>query len=162
MSNLKHIEIDIMINSKEDVINKYNKNKLSQYLSEYIYRECFGTPLKRHISLNIKSKNKLSINEQNDIVNIIRSNYGHLISENLIYLKHDKIRALFLFIIGILLIIISKIIRSTNELILSEVLLVIGWVSTWEATYNFIFDDSKRRIKIKRYKKLTKCRINFN
>jgi len=158
MKKLQYIEIDIMINNKDDIIDKFNKNKLSSELSQYIYRQCFGTPLKKHVTLNIICKDNLSIEDQNNIIDVIRSNYGNLISENLIYLKHDRSKTLILFIIGILLLTTSKLIK---EFIISEILLIIGWLSIWEATYNFIFDDNKKRVKIKRYKKLTKCKINF-
>lgn len=161
MTKLKHIEIEININDKNDVINRFCKNKLDYNLEEYIYKECFKGPLKKHITLNIKSKNKLSIKDQNDIVNIIRSSYGHNIRENLLYLKYDRTRDVFLFLIGIVILLISKLIDFNDKFIISEILLIIGWVSIWEATYNFIFDDNKRRIRIKRYKKLTKCKINF-
>ena len=91
---------------------------------------------------------------------MIRHNYGIHVREHLIHLKYNNLRALFLSIIGLILICISKIINKSFDFI-GEVLLIIGWVVFWEASYNYIFYDSKRRIKIKRFKKLTECKINF-
>lgn len=157
----KTVNIDIILNSMNDVIEKFNDNKLSNKLSEYIYNECFGTPLKHSINLNIICNFKISKQEKEKITNMIRHNYGIHIREHLIYLKYDKIRASYLFFIGVMLISISRIINNINDFILGEILLIVGWVTIWESTYNFIFHDGKRRIEIKRLRKLTKCKINF-
>ena len=161
VSKLKHIEINVTINNKNSIKNIFNQEKLSNELSDYIYSECFGTPLKKHITLNIESNLSFSEDEKAKIIDIIRSSFGHQIRENMIHLKYDKIRAIYLFLTGLLFLTLSKWISSGNEFLFSEVLLIIGWVAIWEATYNFIFEDNKRRIEIKRLKKLTKCKINF-
>ena len=156
----KTLNIDIYLDKLSDLTDKYDKNKLSDELSKSIYNKCFGTPVKHNIILNIICNFKLTNKDKNRIKDMIRHNYGIHVREHLIHLKYNNLRALFLSIIGLILICISKIINKSFDFI-GEVLLIIGWVVFWEASYNYIFYDSKRRIKIKRFKKLTECKINF-
>ena len=40
-------------------------------------------------------------------------------------------------------------------------MIIIGWILLWEVLYYFLFDNLKSNIKIKRYKKLARCKIKF-
>ena len=45
--------------------------------------------------------------------------------------------------------------------ILSELFLIIGWVSFGEVIYKILFDNVKDKIKTERYKRLSRCQIEF-
>lgn len=156
------LNINIYLNKKEDITDKFDNNKLSHELSKYIYNKCFGTPIKHNIILNIICNFDINNKDIKNITNMIKHNYKILFKEHTIHLNYNYLKSIILFVIGIIFIGISRIIKFSNNFILGEILLIIGWVSIWEATYNFIFFDSRERIKIKRFKKLIKCEIKFN
>lgn len=153
--------IDININDYYDVCNKFNNSILSDELSMYIYNECRGKSFKDEFKINIKSKTKLSKEQKNKIVDMIRSNYGIDIKENMISIKYTNIGGIVLSILGVLLIILYNLLNKFNLSWISEVILIISWVMIWEAVYNFIFLETKKYIENKRYKKLTTCKIYF-
>lgn len=159
--NRDTININVIINDFNDVCNKFNNMILSEDLSKYIYDECKGKSLKSNVKINIKSLSKLNNNQKNKIVDMIRSNYGIDIKENMLYIKQTNIKGIILFIIGILLIIIYNILSNFNLASLSEIVLIISWVMIWEAVYNYIFLETQKIIENKRLKKLTNCKIKF-
>ena len=155
-------KIEVMLNKKEDMVNKFNNNILADDLAKYIYDECTGMPLNRKVTIKINSTEKLTDDEKNKLVDMIRENFGLDVKENMMYIKYDNIKDLFLFLIGVLLIVIANLITNTNFLWLHEVILIISWLAIWESSYNFVFEDTKRRIKIKRLRKLSTCKIVFD
>ncbi len=156
---MKHI-ITIYIEDKEDYTSPYNSQKLNSELLFYILDENKGIPLNHTIEININSPHSFSKNEKNNFVNILRSNLGEDIKESYLELKLTYIRAIILFLIGILFILFSHF-SSIHELI-AEVLLIIGWVGVWEACYIFLFDNMHNRIKIKKFKKLVNAKVIFH
>ena len=155
------ININVTVNDYEDIYNKFNNNILSDDLSKYIYDECKGKSIKNNIKINIMSKIKFDRKQKEKIVDMIRSNYGIDVKENLLYLKYANVIGVILFIIGLLLILIYNVLINYNLIWLSEIILIIGWLMIWEAVYNYVFFETKKRMKIKRLKKLTNCKINF-
>lgn len=151
--------INIKINSVEDITNNFNDNKLSDELGKYIYDECLGTPLNKIPILNFNFKNLPKKEEQEKIVDMIRSYYGLEIKEEMMHIEYNNIRMSFLIVLGVIFILISNLLSSVFWL--EEVLLIIGWVLIWEVVYDLVFEETKKRIKIKRFKKLTRCKINF-
>jgi len=158
--NKKEI-IKIMIDKEEDYLDKFNDDKLSQDLSNYILEECRGVPLKKSIALDIKFDYQASDLEKEKIVRLIRKNYGIEVKENLIYLKHSLWRKLSIFTIGIIFLLIYYFTDETNNFLFSEIALILGWGAIWETVYAYALDDNKRRIRTKRLKKITKCEIIF-
>ena len=159
--NTNEIIIDITINDLEDVTNRFNSKKLSDELSNYIYNECKGNSLKDNIKINIHTLRELTDDEKEKIVDMIRSNYGIDIKENMLYIKYTNIKGIILFIVGIFLICIYNFLNNFELSWIPETLLIISWVVVWEAVYNFIFLETQKRIEIKRLKKLTNCKIEF-
>jgi len=155
------INIDVTLSDYSDVYNKFNSNSLSSDLSNYIYDECIGKPIKSNININIKSEVELSKEQKSKICDMIRSNYGINIKESSLYLKYFNIKSLVLFLVGIILIVIYSVLTNYNLIWLSEIILIVGWLMIGEAVYNYIFLEVQKRIEIKRYKKLATCKINF-
>lgn len=159
MNNITNI--NITINDYSDICNKFNNDMLSEELSNYIYNECKGNPIKNKIKININSVFEIDGLQKDKIIDMIRSNFGTDIRENLLYLKHTNTKGLISFIIGVILILIYNILNTLNLSWISEIILIIGWLLIWEAVYNYLFLETNKRIKIKRLIKLTEAEINF-
>ena len=151
--------IEISFDEKDDYINQFNENKLSNYLS--ILDECKGKSLANRITLNVKVNFKMSSKEKEEFKKMIHENYKSDLSEYMLILKYSNLKKMIVFFAGIILIYLHYFKDISNNKIISEVILVIGWVAIWEAAYTWLFENSKNRVKIKRLKQLTKCKINF-
>ena len=152
-------EILINIDNADDYTNKYNSNTLSNKLSNYIYEECKGKPINNEVIIIIKPTYKIKEEEKHDIINKIHNNYKMDLDENLLILKYSTIKKMTIFLLGILCLYISYFLKI--NFVLSETILIIGWVAIWEAAYAWLFESDKNKIKIKRLKKLSTCDIKF-
>lgn len=150
----------VTLNDKNSYKNPFNDNKLSQDLSDYILDECKGLTYNNELELHIKANFHFSQEEKIKLINIIRSNYGLYIRENIIYMDHLIRKNIFLFLGGCLFILLSFALEQVSSVI-SEIILIIGWVGIWEVVYSAFFSDYKKRMEIKRLKQLTNSKIVF-
>lgn len=149
----------VHIENKDDYTSPYNNHKLNSELLSYILDENKGIPLNHPVEIKIDSPHPFSKIEKNDFVDILRSNLGEDIKENYLEMKLIYIRAIVLFLIGIIFILLSSF-TEIHKLI-SEIALIVGWVGVWEACYIFLFDNIHNRIKIKKFKKLVNAKVIF-
>lgn len=152
--------IVVTLEDQHSYKNPFNENKLSQDLSNYILEECKGLNYNDELELHIKTKFDISREEKVNIINMIRSNYGIDVRENVIYREHLIKKNILLFIFGCLFIAYSFFIEDVSATI-SEIILIIGWVGIWEVVYSIFFSEYKKRMEIKRLKQLTNSRIIF-
>lgn len=152
--------IEITLKHREDYINKFNKKRISKELNDYIIEECRGIDLKNNIELHINTNFKMNEEEKNNLVDMIRENYGLDIRDIEELLKKLYIVNVIMIFLGILLLVIWFVILSIP--ILSEFVLIVGWLLIWEGLNNIMYQSVKNMIKIKRRKKLTSCKITFN
>ncbi len=157
----KETIIEISFDEKDDYINQFNENKLSNDLSNYILDECRGKSLANRITLNVKVNFKMSSKEKEEFKKMIHENYKSDLEEYMLILRHSNLKKMIVFFIGIILIYLHYFKDISDNKVISEVILVIGWVAIWEAAYTWLFENSKNRIKTKRLKQLAKCKINF-
>ena len=157
----KETIIEISFDEKDDYINQFNETKLSNNLSNYILEECRGKSLSNRITLNIKANFKISNKEKEEFIKMIHENYKDDLKEYTLILKHSNLKKAIIFFIGIILIYLSYFKEISSNEVISEVILIIGWVAIWEAAYTWFFESDKNRIKAKRLKQLAKCKINF-
>lgn len=153
--------IDIIVSDKEDLYNNFNSKKLSSELGSYIYNQSLGYSINEEFKINIKVTGTLTNKEKNDIVDMIREYFGLSIRETLIYYKYNNFKKIVLFVLGIILIYISHFVGTINDFLISEVFLIIGWVAIWEVFENILLVESKKKFKLKRLKRLVKCKISF-
>ena len=141
------MEIIIDISSIDDVYEKYNKNEISKELINYIIEKCYNEK-----NIKIIINNKLDINIKPLIYKGLENEY------NRIYLKYKKnnIIQIIYLILGIIILGISSII---SENVISEVILVTGWVFIWSVVELEIFTDTIGRKKRKIIKKILKSEI---
>lgn len=155
------LNIDITLEKNTQIFNPFNKEQLSNELSNYIYNCCKGTTIKKNIKINIIHNYEINEKEKQEIIDAIRSNFGIDIQENILQIQYEITIELLLIIIGTFLLIASKGFHILNTLIIDEVISIFGWVMIWEAAYHFLFVDIKKMIENKRLKKLTEAKINF-
>ena len=150
--------ININLKKKEDFYSRYSNQKLNSELTDFIYNECYGEDYKNNIVINIYTKLKISKNEKNDMMDTIRRTFGLKVQDELYYYEKAKFKKTILFLIGIVLIVIYYL--SFIE-VLSEIILILGWLAIWESVYSFLTDSSKDYIRIYRLRKLASSRIYF-
>ena len=143
--------ININLKKKEDFYSRYSNQKLNSELTDFIYNECYGEDYKNNIVINIYTKLKISKNEKNDMMDTIRRTFGLKVQDELYYYEKAKFKKTILFLIGIVLIVIYYL--SFIE-VLSEIILILGWLAIWESVYSFLADSSKDYIKIYRLRRL--------
>ncbi len=157
----KPIIINVKINDRNDIYDKYNDNILSKELSNYIYDQCRGEKLNKKININIISNINFNEEEENNIKSLIKNNYSLIRCDNLIQFDYNNKKSLIGFLIGILFIITASILENNSLFVLSEILSIFGWVSIWEVAYHIIFIDAKKSLNNKRTIQLEKAKINF-
>lgn len=150
--------IEVFIKEKKDYINKFHDKKICPELSDYILNECKAFNPRKKVEIHVIS-NIMNVKDQEEFVDMIRENYGLDIREAQILSGKKNVLNLLCILIGIAFLFLS--ILSKGIFVVSEVLLIFGWVPIWEAMYNMLFGGLKSRILIKRLKKLTDCRIIF-
>ncbi len=153
-------QINIILKKEEDFYNYFNDTKISKELSDYIIEECYGEPINNNIVINIYHSFSLNQKEKNKMIELIKQNYSIKIQDEKYYLTLDHSKEILLFALGIILLILYYTFFKTIDII-SEILLIIGWLAIWEATYNFLFIGYNKKNKITRLKKLYSAEIKF-
>ena len=152
-------EILVNLNKKRDFYNKFSNLKINDKLSEYIYNESLEGDYNNKVIINITCKEKISDEEKQDMIDIIRKSYGIQVKDLLWTYEKEQHRKAILLALGIALIIIYY---TGFVSILKEVILMSGWLSICSSVYGLIFSSTQSFVKIKRLKNLSKARIYFN
>lgn len=151
-------EIEIILNEESNIYNPYNNKQLANELHEYIYSQVKGIPLNTDIKIKIQHNFDLDDKEKDKLVDKIREDFGVDVQENLINLKIERIKQITFFLIGCILIFISK---TFNNEAIKEIMSIFGWIWLWEFGYSFCFNSIKTKIINKKYKNLIKAKIEF-
>lgn len=152
-------EILVNLNKKRDFYNKFSNLKMNDKLSEYIYNESLEGNYNNKVIINITCKEKISDEEKQDMIDIVRKNYGIQVKDLLYTYEKEQDKKAILLVLGIALIIIYY---TGFASILKEVILMSGWLSVCGSVYGLIFSSTQGYVKIKRLKNLSKARIYFN
>lgn len=151
--------IDINLKKREDFYCKYSNKILNNELKNYIFDSCYGDNYKNKIIINLNMKFKVSDNEKNEMIDVIRRTFGLKVQDELYYFEKSKFKKTILFLIGIVLIIFYYLAYIG---VIREIILILGWLSIWESVYSFLTDSKRNYIYIFRLKQLAKARIYFN
>lgn len=153
--------IEININNYEDIIEKFDNDKLSRELADFIYNQYTAFSINQNIEINIRTTFDLTENQEQEIVDMIHRHFGLETQKNILTFKYKTKYQVLLFLIGIFLIALSNITFISDLSTIHEILLIFGWVAVWELIYDIMFVDMKENIKRKRYKKLSKVKVNY-
>lgn len=153
--------IEININEYEDVIEKFDDNKLSRELANFIYNQYTALSVNKNVEINVKSTCNLTEEQENNIADMIHRHFGLETQKSILTFKYKTKYQILLFLFGIFLIALSNISFVSNLSTLHEILLIFGWVAVWELIYDIMFVDIKENIKKRRFRKLSKVKINY-
>lgn len=148
--------IEIHLLDEDQITQKYNNERISQELIEYLIKEAKTVNKNDEIELLIHNECNTELSYMNMIKQGIEREYEHMV------LEHNRINMiqLGLLLIGILFIFLSTII-DTN-VIGKEILLITGSVPIWEMIDIELFNESKGRRKKYILKKLMESTITDN
>lgn len=150
--------IKIHLVEKEDYKNIYNDEILSYILSDYILEETKGISLKNNIKFLVSSKFMMDDKEKENLVYMIRNNFGAEISEIINLSKKQLLANLFIFILGVFLLFIYSFL---NDSFISEFILILSWIFLGEAICNLLYKFVENRYKIKKYKQIVNAKVDF-
>lgn len=149
----KIIEIDL--NNKYDLIDKYNERKISNEIIEYIIKQA---KLLRNKQIKFIINNKCHIDK--DISKLIKEGLKEEYDRSLEEHNTNNIKQILFLILGITFIFLSTLID--DGVIWREVLLISGWVPIWEMIEVELFPDVDGRRKRKLIKKILNSEIVVN
>ena len=153
-----YTNIDIVLDNKKDFYSPYSNKILNESLYNYIYNECYGENYNNKVIITIWTKKEISDEEKNIMMDMIRRTFGLRVQDELYYYEKSKDKKIMIFLLGIALI-ITYYLSIIN--ILRELILILGWLAIWEATYSFITDTKKDYYHIVRLKQLSSSRVYF-
>lgn len=150
--------IKVHLKEKDDYKNAYNETILSYNLGNYILEETKGINPKEKIKFIISSNFSMSDKEKENLIFMIRNNFGADISEIIVLSKKQRMANYLIFIIGIIFLIIYSIFEIK---IISEFILIFGWVFLGEAICNFLYQGIENKYKINKRKQIVNAKIIF-
>lgn len=156
------ITINITISEKKYFVSKYNDEVISNELVDHIQGQLIGEDTKKDLQLNIETKFKLTEQEKDTYTYMLKKEYKERVNDILIESRDSDIKKLILFVVGLLFISGYYFLDLTFSHIISEVLLIFGWVAMWEVAYSLLFLDFKRKKYMKRYNQILKCDVKYN
>lgn len=152
--------VKINIKNKEDYKNTYNENELSSELKQYILDHVKSKNTKQNIKLDITTDFKMDEKETLNLTYMIRRAFGLDVSEIMNISKKRSLKSLFAFILGTIFLLIYSFVPK--QYVVTEIILIIGWVLIWESTYNFLFKNIETKLMITRRKQIIKSKIEIN
>ena len=131
----KIIEIDLL--ELDDLLERYNRKKVSLSLIEYIIKQ---TPnFKKNDNLKIIINNKI---KGIDCVSLIKEGLKEEYNNNLKKHFYNDIIQIIYLIIGVAILFVYTLIK---ESIAKELVLISGWVFIWSVVELELFSDSESR-----------------
>lgn len=147
--------IDVDLNEKNDFLERYNKNKVSSSLIEYLIKEAKyiskDTEIEIHFHFHFKQDNFKDM-----FINALKEEYNSTINDH----YFNNIFQILLFLLGILFLSLSTLFKE--GVIWKEILLIGGWVPIWEMIELELFNDVRGRKRKFIIKKLLNSEIKIN
>lgn len=147
----KNIKIDIL--NKIDLVERYNEDKVSRNLIEYIIKEARIINKDNKIELVINKNSNIKVDCKRLIINGLKEEYAISKKQH----HNNNIKQIYLLVLGVILLFVSTCIKA--DVIWKEILLISGWVPIWEMVEVELFPDVEGRIRRKIIKKLLASEI---
>jgi len=156
------IIIEIDLNNLRLFYNDYNKNELSSTLINYIDYETTKTKGKEEISIKINTPFKVSDSQKETMKATIYRYYTYVIHDISLHQRYDDAKDVLLCIIGVLVIVLADFSRILNTGFVTDLISIIGSFAILQSLADIIFADASRRIKLRRTKQLSMCKVFFS
>lgn len=153
--------INVKINKKDDLFNRYNDNNIDDRLISYILNQCKGENVNNQIIINLLTKVHFDDEEKENIRNTFIMSFNIINYDEELQRKENQKKSIFLLVVGIICIFISYFLDVEKVLVFGEMIRIIGWVAIWELTDYLLFTSTQVNLKRKRVKQLNKAIINF-
>lgn len=153
--------IDVNINEYTDVLEKFDNDKLSRELADFIYEQYKSFSPKEKANIKIITNKPLAEDEKHNLAEMIHAYFGLEVQKMLIISKSHVYFHWFLVLLGIVLIGIANLELVASLNVFKELFLITGWVVISEVIYDVVFEKFKDKIKLKRYKKLASAKVYY-
>lgn len=151
-------EVNIYIDNLDEIFNTFDNNDISDELALYIESRC--TRLKNNkMVIKFISEYEVSKENQNKIINALRSHFGLEIKYNTLENKKRNLVNLVIMLVGLLILLFKNILPLTTTIF--DIFDIFACFMIWESTYNLLFTDNESDIKIARAKKIISAKITF-
>jgi len=145
--------IQIDLNNKYDLLNKYNERKTCDTIIEYIIKQ--ATTIKKNKKIKIIISRRFYIDK--DVSSLIKEGLKEEFRRSIHERDTNNIKQFFFLILGIIFIFLSTLIK--DKALWKELLLITGWVPIWETIELELFSDVYGRRKRRIIKKLLNSEI---
>jgi len=158
---MRRLDVEIDLKEKSDFYSNFNEKTLNPKVRDYIINELVGYDVKYNVTLKIKSAEKLSNTDKEMFEKVIKKEFKECIIETNDEIRASNIQKIILFSLGILCLVLSYTLLNLLGDIISELLLIFGWLGLYEAVYTILFADLGMVRKLKRLKQISKAEIEF-
>ena len=150
--------IDIDLDDIDEYLNDYDDDKIDDELVDYIMKSI--DDFDKNVVFNVNFKYKDYENKIDKFKNRLDITFKELNDKNDICIKKINYRIFIMFILGMLLLWVSNILKSFELLTFSEVIKVLYWFSFTYVCEEIIY-ARRKLIKIKKkYDKVFSAKIN--
>ena len=147
----KTIVVDLA--RKEDLVSRYNNEKVDKDLIEYLIKEGLYYKKSDKFIIVVEKESNIELNS----INLIKEGLNEEFKKSLKVRDLNNLKQISLFFIGIFFLALSTLIP--HEGIWYELMIIGGWVPIWEMIEVELFPDVEERRKRKVIKKLLKSEI---
>ena len=151
--------IDIDLDDIDEYLNDYDDDKIDDELVDYIMDSI--DDFDKNVVFNVNFKYKDNENKIDKFKNRLDITFKELDDKNDICIKKINYRIFIMFVLGILLIGVSNILKSFELLTFSEVIKVLYWFSFTYVCEEIIYARRKLIKKKKKYDKVFNAKINI-
>ena len=152
-------KLEIELKDKKDFVSKYNNNRISNELYNYIKEESKLLNIKEQFNIEIKPQFKMTDEEKELLALNIKKTTSEEIKDLEYIEKKVLIKELLFLMIGIIITFFWFVVRKSE--FISEIILIIGWLFVWEAVKKLVFSKVENRLNIKRLKQIVKSDIDY-
>ena len=133
--------INIDVKTLDDLVEKYDNDKIAQDLLEYIIKEARHLNRKDTLKINIILNFKTNLNIKEMLTTSFKEEYLNTVNDH----YFNNLFQVILFLLGILFLSLSALLKDNN--IWKELFLIGGWVPIWEMIELELFNDVRGRKK---------------
>jgi hypothetical protein len=153
-------EINLKLN-KEEIYNPFNEDELNPSLGEYIFNKINMNELKDKISFNIYLEDDLKDADQDHLTFLFKDYFEAKLTSELYLEKKEDLSLLLILLTGIILLSLYYFVKLNSIPVVSEILLITGWVFIWEWIYRQVFTRSMENYITKKYRLILRSDINY-